>query len=316
MKTYLVNKTSRMDITNLITSVTISGEYRSPSRSMSFGIVKSQYDKNTFVIPINIGDRIEVTVNDKVVFFGLIFSRNKDTNINEISYTCKDYGVYLLKNKYSYNFKNIKPEDITTKICKDFGIGIQSLYKTNKPISRVFLGCTLYEIIISSYNLGTDEKIMCIFDGMKLNVIKKGEILAPTLESGVNLLTTIVSESLDDMVNRVNVFDKNDKLVKTFEDSSDVLKFGLMSDYLKLSDGENTSKGQDNLHGIEQKISVTNFGNPEYITGKSVNLIEPYNGLQGLFFIDSDEHSFKNSIYSNKLTLNYQNISDETEGGT
>ena len=315
MKTYLINKTSRTDITNLVTSITISGEYRSPSRSMDFGIIKSQYDKNTFVIPVNLGDRIEVTLNDKSIFYGLIFSRKKDTDGNEISYTCKDYGVYLLKNKYSYNFENMTPEDITAKVCRDFGIGIQSTFKTNKPISRVFLGTTLYDIIISSYNLATDEKIMCIFDGMKLNVNKKGSILAPTLESGVNLLTANVSESINDMVNRVNVFNKEDNLIKTFEDNSDVLKFGLMSDYLKLSEGESSSKGQDKLKGIEQKISVTNFGNLEYITGKSVNLIEPYNGLKGLFFIDSDEHNFKNGIYSNKLTLNFKNISDETEGG-
>lgn len=42
---------------------------------------------------------------------------------------------------------------------------------------------------------------------------------------------------------------------------------------------------------------------------------EPYTGLSGVFFIDGDSHTWKNGIYTNKLTLNFQNLMDEKESG-
>lgn len=42
---------------------------------------------------------------------------------------------------------------------------------------------------------------------------------------------------------------------------------------------------------------------------------EPYTGLSGVFFIDADSHTWKNGIYTNKLTLNFQNLMDEKESG-
>ena len=39
-------------------------------------------------------------------------------------------------------------------------------------------------------------------------------------------------------------------------------------------------------------------------------------GLSGLFWIDSDTHSWKNGLYQNKLTLNFRNLMDEKDAGT
>lgn len=43
---------------------------------------------------------------------------------------------------------------------------------------------------------------------------------------------------------------------------------------------------------------------------------EPYTGLYGLFYIDSDTHEWKRGQYYNKLTLNYNRIMDEQEAGS
>ena len=70
------------------------------------------------------------------------------------------------------------------------------------------------------------------------------------------------------------------------------------------------------LEGVERKISVTNFGTSEYITGKKVNVTEPYTGLTGIFYIDGDAHNWKNGIYTNKLTLNFENMMDDKDSGS
>ena len=66
----------------------------------------------------------------------------------------------------------------------------------------------------------------------------------------------------------------------------------------------------------EQKITVQNLGNPKYITGDAVVVKDTVTGLSGLFWIDSDTHSWKNGLYQNKLTLNFRNLMDEKDAGT
>ena len=43
---------------------------------------------------------------------------------------------------------------------------------------------------------------------------------------------------------------------------------------------------------------------------------EPYTGLSGLFYIDSDVHTWKNGQYYNKLTLNFKKIMAEKSAGS
>jgi len=59
--------------------------------------------------------------------------------------------VFLKKTSYSYKFRNITPEDISKKVCSDFGIEIGILAVTGVKITRNYLGIDLYSIIIGSY---------------------------------------------------------------------------------------------------------------------------------------------------------------------
>ena len=81
-------------------------------------------------------------------------------------------------------------------------------------------------------------------------------------------------------------------------------------------DEDFTQKANKTLKSAERKITVTNFGGSEYITGKKVVVKEPYTGLSGVFFIDGDTHNWKNGIYTNKLTLNFENLMDERSAGS
>lgn len=318
MKIYLINKTGTIDITEIVTSVTLSGEYRSCCRTIDFGIIKSQADLNTYTVPINLGDNLKLVEGNKTLFYGIVWTRDKGTDRNEINIHCKDFGIYLLKNKQSYKSSPITPQDMTRKVCKDFGIKTGKIAAVGKTIKRNFLGVDLYSIIMSSYTVASNKKYMCIFEEDKLNVVEKGIIECKALESEVNLLTTSVSESLDDMVNKVNVFNKENNLIKVFQNTKDIKKYGTIGEYIKVNDDKEdyTLKANKILKGVEQKITVTNFGDVNYVTGKSVTVTEPYTGLKGKFYIDADEHNWKNGIYTNKLTLNFKNLMDEKESGS
>ena len=121
------------------------------------------------------------------------------------------------------------------------------------------------------------------------------------------------------MINRVVITDKNDNQVAMREDANEVALYGLMQTVLKQREGEDTDAKAQKLiadNGLEQKITVTNLGNSSLVAGNCVVLQEPITGLYGLFWIDSDTHTWKNGIYQNKLVLNFRNIMDEVEAGS
>ncbi len=318
MNVYIINSDTRTEISHIITNITLKGEYRSCCRTLDFGIISSQTDKRISTVDLNLGDNIQVVENGEVLFHGIIWTRDKATNSNEINIHCKDFGIYLIKNRHSYKFKNITPENITKKIASDFNLELGEIASTGKIINRNYLGATLYSIIMSSYTLANDKVYMCMFKGYKLNVIEKGIIACTPIESSVNLLTSSVSETLNNMTNRVNIYNEDDNLIKTVENTDHIKLYGLLSDYIKAYDNKEnyTLKAEKKIKGVEQKITVTNFGDIQYTTGKSVVVTEPYTGLKGKFYIDADEHNWKNGIYTNKLTLNFKNLMDEKESGS
>ncbi len=313
------NKTA--DITNIIPDVQISGDLLGASRTLKFSYVYSDIDPNILTATVEMGDLVQVFQNNKQLFYGRVFKIDKGTNSNTIDVTCYDYGIYLKKNQHSYKFRYITPEAATRKICGKFNIDTGNIASTGISISRNYFGVDLYSIIIGMFyqaSLINGKKYMIRFAGEKLSVIEKGDSnTSQLLQSGYNLLTSNISESIDNMVNSVAIFDKNDDpLPIEIKNDNDIKLYGLMQGYLKLDDsGKYDEKARSMLKGIERTMSVTSFGNTECITGNTVIVKEPVTKLYGLFYIDSDVHAWKNGIYTNKLVLNFQNIMDEKDIG-
>lgn len=320
MNVKLTNSKETLDITQLISSVSNSGDYLQAARTLNLSMVSTNSDKDIPSANIELGNVIQLLQADEEIFYGYVFERLKATDSKTIDLYCCDCGIYLKKNRYSYKFRNITPEDITRKICSDFQIEIGSIVSTEVKITKNFIGLDLYSIIIGSYyeaSITTGKKYLIRFIGKKLNVIEKGDKSnAQLLQSGYNLLTSNVSESIKNMINSVAIFDDNNNLLTTIKNDSNIKLYGLMQEYYKAGkDGKYKEKANTMLQDIERKITVTNFGNIRCITGNAVVVQEPYTGLYGLFYIDSDTHNWKNGIYTNKLVLNFRNLMDEKDVG-
>ena len=65
-----------------------------------------------------------------------------------------------------------------------------------------------------------------------------------------------------------------------------------------------------------QKITVNCLGDVRSMTGRMVALRVETAGLWGLFWIESDTHTWRNGIYTNKLVLNFKAVMDKIEAGT
>lgn len=57
------------------------------------------------------------------------------------------------------------------------------------------------------------------------------------------------------------------------------------------------------------------YGDTTCITGYGVTVTDSSTGLKGLFYIDTDSHTWENGEYKIALNLNYKNLMNEVEAG-
>lgn len=322
LKLLIGNGTATVDAARLAPTVTWSGDYQRCARTLEFGLLSSPEDKGIPVVPCGLGNTVSLFQDGTELFEGYVFSRQKSTNGNTIDIGCFDRGVYLNRNEASYKFTNTTPEAAARKVAGDFGIPVGELAPAGFSFSRNFFGVSLYNMIATGYSLAsakTGKKYHIGFRNGRLCVTEK-KITDTTLilEGGVNLMDATMSESIENTVSQVAIYDRNERLVKTVKNAEAVRLYGVMQNVLRQSDGQDTAAEAQKLlneNGVEQKITVNNLGNIANVTGGTVVVREPYTGLYGLFYIDSDVHTWKNGLYLNKLVLNFKNIMDEQEAG-
>lgn len=323
IRLFITSNKGSLDITQLTQSITWSGDYQQCSRTLTFELISSDTDKNIPSVTCELGNGVTLMQNNRILFDGYIFERQKDTGSNVINITCYDRGIYLKRNEATYKFKGSAPESITRTLCNDFKVDIGTIVTTGVKINRNFIGVSLYKIIQTVYTLAAEETgkhYMIRFSGSKLNVIEKTtNEETMIIEGGSNLMSAATTESIANMVNQVAIYNKDDTLIGTQKNSDAIKLYGLMQSYLRQADGEDVTQKAKKLlldNSVSQKITVNNLGNIANITGSTVVVKEPYTGIYGLFYIDVDVHTWKLGQYYNKLVLNFKNIMDEQEAGS
>jgi hypothetical protein len=322
MKLSITSKNGTTDITQLVPNITLSGDYQQCARTLEFGVLSSPTDSNLPVVICELGNTVTLKEDDKMLFCGTIFARQKSTESSTIDITCYDGGIYLKRNEAVYKFNGLTPEAIARRICSDFSIPVGNIASTGVKINRNFVGVSLYKIIQTAYTMAsnkTGKKYQIRFNGTALDVIEKGSKNDTTLiTGGVNLMSSSTTESIENMINQITIYNSKDKNVGTPNNSEAMKLYGLMQSYLRQSDKEDASAEAKRIleeNGVSQKITVENLGNTANLTGEAVVVQEPYTGLYGLFYIDSDVHTWKNGQYYNKLVLNFQNLMSKEDAG-
>lgn len=310
------------DVTELVSAVEWSGSYDEVARTLDVSLAVPELDGNLPEAACALGDSVEFYVGDSLRFDGFIFTRRRDTAEDLMELRCYDRGIYLKRNEAAYLFRGVTPEEITRRICADFGIETGTLAETGIPIKRNFPGVPLYGIIQSAYTLAaeqTGEKYLARFRGAALEVIARNQgaetaVLAP----GSTLISAAVQESIEDMVNQVAVYDGRGNQVGTYPDAERIGRYGVMQSYLEQAKDRDTAKLAKRMledGDAEQRITVENLGGADLIAGECVIVQEPVTGLSGLFWIDADTHTWRDGVYRNRLELNFRKIMDEQQAG-
>lgn len=309
----------KLDITNLLINITWSGDYKSCARKLEFSLISSASDINIPKVDIPLMSIVQFYEDDNELFRGFVYEREKSSD-NSMSFLCYDYCAKLNDIKVSYNIKNETASSIYNKFLTEYKLSKGDIVSTSTKIKKVFLGTTAYDMIMTAYTeeaKKTGKKYMVYSKGDKFCASEKGIVkLKLAFEEGKNILSSNFKESVSNMVNKVLIVDDNGNKISEVKNDDWLKTYGLFQEvYKKQEDKDANAEAKAMLNGIEQTCSLSGFGDTTCITGMGVQVKDTYTGLVGLFYIDSDTHTWEGGKYSIDLELNFKNIMNEVSAG-
>lgn len=311
--------TEGKDLSELIETVIWSGDTRQVARTLKFTIAKNKRDENFPTVTINEGD--EIIMQDdagKDIFGGIIFNIDKAASSKVETYLAYDLMFYINNSDVNQLFDGT-PETIVPGICRSLDIEPGSMADTGIHVSMPCFGKKAYDAIMMAYTAAARKNgskyIPLMTDINKVSVVEKGELCGAVMTGDYNLINATYKSTLQNLVNRVLITDKNNNVVKTIEDADSIRKYGLVQKVLKQNDGEDaTAEAQKMLVTTEASASVSGVPNDfRALAGYSIIVQETDTGLYGQFYIESDTHTFSCGKAQMDLVLAFENLMDEKE---
>jgi len=309
----------KLDITNLLTTITWSGDYKSCARKLEFSLLNSVSDINIPKVDIPLMSMILFYEDNNELFRGFVYEREKSSD-NSISFLCYDYAAKLNDIKVSYNIKDETASSIYNKFLTEYKLNKGDVANATTKIKKVFLGTTAYDMIMTAYteeSKKTGKKYMVYSKGDKFCSSEKGNVkLNLAFEEGKNILSSNFKESVSGMVNKMLIVDDNGNKVSEVKNDEWLKTYGLFQEVYKKEDNKDANaEAKTMLNGVEQSCSLSGFGDTTCITGYGVQVKDTNTGLIGLFYIDSDTHTWQGGNYTIDLELNFKNIMNEVSAG-
>ena len=312
--------TGGKDISELIEQIKWAGDTKQVARTIQFTIAKNKKDKNFPTVVINEGDEIIMQDDSgKPVFGGIIFDIDKSASSKVETYLAYDLMFYI-NNSDVNKLLDGTPETIVPEICAELGIECGTMAATGVNISsKPCFGKKAYEAIMMVYTAAARQNgskyIPLMTNINKVSVLEKGTLCGAVMTGDYNLIEATYKSTLQKLVNRVLITDKNNNVINTVEDAASIQKYGLVQRVLKQNDGEDaTTEAKKMLVTIESSATVSGVPNDfRAVSGYSIIVQETDTGLYGQFYIESDTHTFSCGKAQMDLTLAFENLMDEKD---
>jgi len=213
IKLYSLYNGVTTDITNVIKSISNTGDKAQAARKLDVTLTYPIWDSNQPRTQISPGTKVWLLLDGEEIFRGIAWNRELNSSgEGSLSFTAYDYLIYLTKSKNTWNFTNLTPEDATRKICADLGVEAGDIISTGISVNRLIAQKTGYEAIMEMYTQASKingKKYTPVMSGAKLNIIEKGGVIANyTLRSqsddmSSNVMNTNYRDTMDGMINNV-----------------------------------------------------------------------------------------------------------------
>lgn len=298
------------DISNLIGSVTWSGDKDQIARKLSFTYAYADQDSNIRSADLPLGTRVCMYDDDgRLKFDGVLLSLEKAEAGITLKVSCQDMAFYL-KSKV-YNTYKGTPAQITGIVCSEFGIPVGSLADAEKEVEVISTGeKTIYQIIVAAYEAAGVE-INLYMDSLNICTEIFGSTIAAVLTGDDSIIEASYQSSIENLVDKVLILDNKGKFKKKLQNDSDVISFGVVQEIYKHSD----SKKDIDQEAMKLLKSVENSGKIsagvkdfEIVTGKMIMIEKAGSTIKGLFKIVSDSHTVSNGEHMVTIGLDFEGV--------
>ena len=306
------------NITNACSKITWKGSASEASRSVDFDYINAPYDKSVNLPSIATGNYISLEdTKEGEIFFGQIFGVEKSSQTGTITFTAYDMMKHLLESTGQYNFKNLTAEAIASQVCADIQVPIRHLHPTGVNIASMICDkMKMYDIVMAAYTKAhkiTGDKYFAMIYKRGLGVYKtKWAVKGFTLSENSNIFASSISERMEDIKNKVLIFDDKGKQIGEVKDDGSIKKFGIFQEIYSKEEGIDPTTGAKNLLKIKpaQEIKISAIGDINCLSCYFVEVKDTATGLSGKYWISSDSHTFENGTHKMELELKFDSLMD------
>lgn len=319
MKINLIKDTGVIyDISGACARIIWKGSASEASRSVDFDYINAPYDKTVNLPSIATGDYISLEDSKEgEIFFGQIFGVEKSSQTGTITFTAYDMMKHLLESTGQYNFKNLTAEAIASQVCADIQVPIRHLHPTGVNIASMICDkMKMYDIVMAAYTKAhkiTGDKYFAMIYKRGLGVYKtEWAVKGFTLSENSNIFASSITESMDDIKNKILIFDDKGKQIGEVKDDGSIKKFGVFQEIYSKEEGVDATTGAKNLLKVKptQAIKISAIGDINCLSCYFVEVKDAATGLSGKYWISSDAHTFENGTYKMELELRFDSLMD------
>lgn len=319
MRLNLIKKIGQIyDITNAVTKIEWSGSASSAARQLAFDYINAPYDN--FRLPaVCTGDMVSFEYgNEGEVFYGQIFGTEKSSAVGTITFTAFDMMKNLLESSAQYNFKNLSPEIIAKMVCEDAQIPIRFLYPTGVNIASMICDdMSLYDIIMAAYTKAhniTGDKYFPMIYKRGLGIYKAHWVVKGlTLSENDNMFESSIEETMDNIVNKVKIYDEDGKQTGEVKDDASLSLYGTYQKVYRQEekiDPGTAARAKLNVNPA-QTIKIKAAGDINCLSCYFIAVKDTVIGVSGRYWIKSDKHIWENGTYVTELELCFDAVMDE-----
>lgn len=312
----------KTDLSQCWEKLTWSGSKQSCARMAEVTLPSAETDKQLPKLEVGLGYRVQIFEEDKCLLDGFVTTLRESTAAGLKTVRVYDRGLAMNRNYAAYNFQNTTPEAAVRRVCGDFGIPVGDLPGTGSfALTRKFSGESLYRILATFYTKAAEKTgvdYFLRFDGVNFCVktLQRRE-KSLVLQPGSNLIQADVTANAESIVNSVLVLDDSGSALFTEQDTESMRLYGAAQTTVKTSEtvSAEAKKLLADRKDPSRQVTVTALGNTGLVSGETVIVREPYTGLEDVFAIAADTHTWVNGAYTCKLTLDLKNEMAEVDAG-
>lgn len=301
-----------MDISQLGSSITWGGSIMEAARKLEIEIAYG----DAAHIPrhqIRPGSVMLLRNEERELIRGVVVSTDRGLS-GTMTATSYEHSWYLLRSTATYRFSGMGADAITRKVCSDAGVSVGSLAVPGIVLPKLILrDTTLFDAIVIAYTEAskrTGKRYQARMSEGKLSVIIKGSQRHRwVLSADTNVSDAQLTESIENMSNRVIITNDSDQILARVEDSSLMAQYGLLQHSKQegdISAGEARTIAQTLLKQLGKlsrtsRLEVTGIDDVQ--AGDAVEVQERITGLSGTFYVESDEHTVDAGHHMMSLSL-------------